>query len=200
VSTAPTPARELLDRQAVRGAGSPVIGMTIFVASEAVFFGAFFGIYMTAYTSARVWPTAGAPGPSLVLPTIGLAVVLVSGLTMARALRAVRRPESQRGLLGWLGMTLLLAVIFGVLLALGYAGLGFGIGQGIYGSLFYVISGLELAHVAGGIALLALVMARGRQGEFALHRDPVLAAGIYWYFVVALGVVIYLVLYIAPAG
>ncbi len=199
MSTASVPSPQVLDRQAVRAAGSPVTAMTIFVASEAVFFGAFFGVYMTAYTSEHDWPPAGVASPSLVLPSIAAAVVLASGVAMAQAMRRVRRPDYPRGVMTWLGVTLFCAVVFAAMLAVGYRGLGFGIGQSIYGSLFYVITGLELAHVVGGIALLALVLVRGRTGELALHRDPVLAAGIYWYFVVALGVVIYLVLYLAAA-
>ncbi len=199
-SPAPAPSPELLDRQAVLSAGSPVTAMTIFVASEAVFFGAFFGIYLTAYTSARAWPPAGVPGPALVLPSVGAAVLLVSGAAMAQALRRLRRPDYPRGLMRWLGGTLACAAAFVALLAAGYQGIGFGIGQGIYESLFYMIIGLELAHVVGGMVLLALVLARAYSGELALQRDPVQAAGIYWYFVVALGVVIYLVLYLATAG
>jgi heme/copper-type cytochrome/quinol oxidase subunit 3 len=200
MSTASAPTPELLDRQAVRSASSPVIAMMIFVASEAVFFGAFFGIYMTAYTSASTWPPAGVPGPPLVLPTVASAVMLVSGATMAQALRRTRRPDYPRGVMTWLGITLICAVIFGALLAAGYREPGFSVGHDIFASLFYMITGLELAHVVGGIVLLGLVVARGRTGELALHRDPILVAGIYWYFVVALGFVIYLVLYVATAG
>jgi cytochrome c oxidase subunit 3 len=200
MSAASMPSSEILDRQAVRGASSSVIAMIIFVASEAVFFGAFFGIYMTAYTSEPTWPPAGLPGPPLALSGAAVAVVLISGITMAQVLRRIRRSDYPRGVLTWLSATLICAVIFGVLLALGYQGIGFGIGQNIFGSLFYMITGLELAHAVGGIVLLALVIARGWAGELALHRDPVVAAGIYWYFVVALGLVIYVVLYVAPAG
>jgi heme/copper-type cytochrome/quinol oxidase subunit 3 len=191
---------ELLDRRAVHTAGSPVTAMTIFVASEAVFFGAFFGIYMSAYADADVWPPAGVTGPALTLPTVAAAILLGSGASMAQALHRTRRHDYPSGLMPWLGVTLACAVAFVVLLAAGYRDLGFGIGDGIYQSLFYVISALELAHVVGGIVLLGLVLTRGWTGELALQRDPVLATGIYWYFVVTLGVVIYVVLYLATAG
>jgi heme/copper-type cytochrome/quinol oxidase subunit 3 len=45
--------------------------------------------------------------------------------------------------------------------------------------------------------LLGLVVARARSGQLALAREPLVAASIYWYFVVVLGVVIYLLLYVA---
>jgi cytochrome c oxidase subunit 3 len=194
----PNPA--LLDLTAVRGASSAVMGMALFVASEAVFLGAFFGIYASAYTQADVWPPAGVIAPSLALPTVAVVVLLASGVSMALAQRGARRASSLRHSVRWLSVTLACAVGFVVLVAAGYPGLQFGVGEGIYQSLFYTITAIALAHVAGGIVLLFLVLARARAGELALHREPLQAAGIYWYFVVAVGAAVYLLLYLAVAG
>ena len=98
-----------------------------------------------------------------------------------------------------LAVALVSAVVFGVLLAIGYADLPFSVGQGIFESLFYMIIGLELAHVVGGAVLLGVVLTRTWTGELALRRDPIQATAIYWYFVVVLGIVIYLVLYLSGA-
>ncbi len=191
---------ELVDRQAVRSASSSVTGMVLLVASEAVFFAAFLGIYAVSFTAAKVWPPAGIETPSVAVPTVGVVVLLVSGAAMAQAMRHAHRPEYQRAaLLRWLAAALACAVAFGVLTAIGYASLPFSVGQGIYESLFYMIIGLELAHVVGGAVLLAVVMGRTWTGELALRRDPIQATAIYWYFVVVLGVVIYAVLYLAGA-
>jgi heme/copper-type cytochrome/quinol oxidase subunit 3 len=191
---------ELIDRQAVRSASSSVTGMVLLVASEAVFFAAFLGIYAVSYTRARVWPPAGIATPSIAVPTIGAVVLLISGAAMAQAMRHALRPEYRRAvMLRWLAAALACAVVFGVLLAIGYADLPFSVGQGIYESLFYMIIGLEFAHVVGGAVLLGVVMSRTWTGELALRRDPIQAAAIYWYFVVVLGVVIYAVLYLAGA-
>ena len=78
---------ELIDRQAVRSASSSVTGMVLLVASEAVFFAAFLGIYAVSYTRARVWPPAGITTPSIAVPTAGVLVLLVSGAAMAQAMR-----------------------------------------------------------------------------------------------------------------
>jgi heme/copper-type cytochrome/quinol oxidase subunit 3 len=190
-------AAELVDRQAVRSASSSVTGMVLLVASEAVFFAAFLGIYAVSYSAARVWPPAGIATPSIALPTVGTVVLLASGAAMAVAMRHAHRPEYPRGVVGWLTAALACAVAFGVLTAIGYASIPFGVGQGIYESLFYMIIGLELAHVVGGAVLLGVVMARTWTGELALRRDPIQATAIYWYFVVVLGAVIYVVLYLA---
>jgi len=190
------PAPELVDRQAVRSASSSVTGMVLFVASEAVFFAAFLGIYATSYAAVKVWPPAGLTGPSLILPTVGVVVLLGSGAAMAQTMRLAHRAEYPRGVLPWLAIALGLAVVFGILLAISYADIPFGVGQGIYESLFYMITGLELAHVIGGMALLAVVATRAWSGELALRRDPLQSAAIYWYFVVGLGAVIYALLYL----
>lgn len=195
-SAASVPTPELVDRQAVRGVSSSVTGMVLFVASEAVFFAAFLGIYATSYTAAKVWPPAGITSPSLVLPTIGVVLLLASGAAMAQVVRLAHRPEYPRSVVPWLGAGLVLAVAFGVLLAISYANIPFAVGQGIYESLYYMIIGLELAHVVGGAVLLALVLVRAWSGELALRRDPVQSAAIYWYFVVGLGAVIYALLYL----
>jgi heme/copper-type cytochrome/quinol oxidase subunit 3 len=198
--TAGHPASELIDRQAVRSASSSVTGMVLLVASEAVFFAAFLGIFAVSYTAARVWPPAGIATPSIAVPTVGVVVLLASGSAMAQAMRHAHRAEYQRGvMLRWLAAALACAVAFGVLLAIGYANIPFGVGQGIYESLFYMIIGLELAHVVGGAVLLGVVLARTWTGELALRRDPAQSAAIYWYFVVVLGAVIYVVLYLAGA-
>lgn len=195
-SAAGVPAPELIDRRAVRSASSSVTGMVLFVGSEAVFFAAFLGIYATSYAAVRVWPPRGITSPSLVLPTVGVVLLLASGAAVAQAMRLAHRPEYPRSVLPWLAAGLALAVAFGILLAIGYADIPFGVGQGIYESLFYMIIGLELAHVVGGAVLLAVVLARAWSGELALRRDPIQSAAIYWYFVVGLGVVIYAILYL----
>jgi heme/copper-type cytochrome/quinol oxidase subunit 3 len=190
------PDPELLDRRAVSNASSSVTGMVLFVASEAVFFAAFLGVYATSYAAVKVWPPAGLVGPSLIFPTVGVVVLLLSGAVMGQVMRIAHRPGYPRNVMPWMSAALACAVIFGVLLAIGYADIPFGVGQGIYESLFYMIIGLELAHVVGGGVLLAVVLARATTGELALRRDPVQSAAIYWYFVVGLGVVIYALLYL----
>lgn len=194
--TSPAVNPELLDQRAVRTASSSVMGMTIFVASEAIFFAAFFGVYATSFTNARTWPPAGMTVPTLPLPSIGVAVLLVSGATMARCMARAHQTDYPKGVLPWLGATLAGAVVFAALVAVGLFDVDFSAGAGIYQSLFYVIVGLELAHVVGGLVLLLMVLVRAGNGELELRRDPVQSAAIYWYFVVALGVVVYLVLYL----
>jgi heme/copper-type cytochrome/quinol oxidase subunit 3 len=154
-------------------------------------------VYATSYAASATWPPTGLSTPSLALPTVGVVVLLASGLTMTRGLRRVYHADYPRGVVSWLAATLAGAVIFASLVGVSLSEVGFGIGEGIYESLFYVLVGLELAHAIGGVVLFGLVLVRAGTGELELRRDPVQSAAIYWYFVVALGVAIYAILYLA---
>jgi len=187
----PRPAPAGVDRLSARGTSSALLAMILFVASEAVFFAAFLGIYANAFTNAEVWPPKEVPLPSLVLPTITVVALVLSAITLGVPIRQVRQGRYSAGSIGWLAATIVLAIAFVVLMVYGYRDVGYGIGDGVYESLFYVINGLALAHAVGGIFLFVLVLLRLRGAGPAAQREPVLVAGVYWYFVVAVGVIIY---------
>src|SRR5256885_17135292 len=94
----------VVEQRASRQTSSAVMAMVIFVASEAMFFMAFFGVYASTYSNEPVWPPKDVPLLSLGLPTAAVAVLLVSGAPMPLAARAVGRgrvPSAPR----WLGLT-----------------------------------------------------------------------------------------------
>jgi cytochrome c oxidase subunit 3 len=180
----------------VASTSSSVLGMVLFVASESMFFAAFFGAYATTYVNQKVWPPSNTPAPPLGLPTAAAASLVLSGLLLQWALRAARRglPDTVSR---WLVLTLAAGVASVVLTLVSYSEVGFGLHAGIFASLFYLMTGLGLAHVAGGVVLLALVVAQSLTGRLALVRyQPVQAAAVYWNFVVVLGLVIYVAFYV----
>src|SRR5437588_12843705 len=80
-----------LDERAARGTSSPILGMVLFVASEAMFFAALFGAYFTIFAKTAVWPPADIPIPDVPIP-IALTVILVSSSFVLQAAgRAARR-------------------------------------------------------------------------------------------------------------
>jgi len=184
------------DERAVAGTSSSVLGMVLFVASESMFFAAFFGAYVTTYVNQKVWPPTNTPAPPLGIATAAVASLVVSGLLLQCALRAVGRGVG--GTVNrWLALTLAASVASVALTLVGYSEVGFGLHAGIFASQFYLMTGLALAHVAGGIVLLALVAVLGLTGRLAVVRyQPVQAAAVYWNFVVVLGLVVYVVFYV----
>lgn len=184
------------DERAVASTSSSVLGMVLFVASESMFFAAFFGAYVTTYVNQKVWPPISTPAPPLGLATAAVASLVLSGLLLQGALRAARR-RLPGAVSGWLVLTLAASVASVALTLVGYSEVGFGLHAGIFASLFFLMTGLALAHVAGGVVLLAMVAGQSLTGRLAAIRyQPVQAAAVYWNFVVVLGLVIYVIFYV----
>ena len=188
-----------LERRAVHETSNAVLGMLLFVISEAMFFMGFLAVYFTAYANAKVWPPSGISIPPMGLPTAAVVVLLGSVATMTMGNRAGRLHD-QRRVTVWTGATLILAAGFAGLLGLSYRGLGFHASTDIYGSLFWVLAVVAIAHAIGGIVFFALLLAQARAGELQLRHDPLQAASIYWNFVAVIGVSLYVIFYLANAG
>jgi cytochrome c oxidase subunit 3 len=187
------------DERAVRGTSSPVLGMVLFVASEAMFFAAFFAIYAMSYSSQPSWPPKDVTVPGTGIPTVMTGLLVASSLFLQMGVRAIRRGDDRRLSL-WLSATLVLGAAFVALQLYGYSQVDFGISEGIYASLFYIMTGLALAHVAGGVVFLVLVLVRSATGRLAMIRhEPAEAAAIYWHFVVIVSVALYLAFSLLPS-
>jgi len=75
------------DERAVRRTSGPVLGMVVFVASEAMFFATFFGAYFTIYSVNPVWPPAGFPRLEPELATVLTVVLVSSSVTLQLGVR-----------------------------------------------------------------------------------------------------------------
>jgi cytochrome c oxidase subunit 3 len=184
------------DERVVRQTSGPVLGMVVFVASEAMFFATFFGAYFTIYSVNPVWPPAGFPRLEPELATVLTVLLVTSSLTLQIGVRSIRRDRT-RPMLVWLGLTILLGAGFLGLQLYDYSLLGFGVRDGIFGSLFYVMTGLHMAHVFGGVVFLALVLAQGLGGQLTYaHHDSMEAGAIYWHFVDVVWICLFTTFYI----
>ena len=184
------------DERVVRQTSGPVLGMVVFVASEAMFFATFFGAYFTIYSVNPVWPPAGFPRLEPHLATVLTVVLVASSLTVQLGVRAIRRDRA-RPMLLWLGLTILLGATFLGLQLYDYSLLGFGVRDGIFGSLFYVMTGLHMAHVFGGVVFLVLVLTQGLGGQLThAHHDSMEAGSIYWHFVDVVWICLFTTFYV----
>jgi cytochrome c oxidase subunit 3 len=188
------------DERAVRQTSGPVLGMVLFVASEAMFFATFFGAYFTIYSVSKVWPPAGIPRLEPPLATVLTVVLLSSSFTLQLGVRAIRRDRPRR-LLGWLALTIVLGASFLALQLYDYSQLGFGVRDTIFGSLFYVMTGLHMAHVFGGVVFLALVLTQAASGQLSdAHHDSLEAGAIYWHFVDVVWLCLFSTFYLIGLG
>ncbi|MEA2550267.1 MAG: cytochrome c oxidase subunit [Actinomycetota bacterium] len=189
-----------VDQRAAKGSSSSVLGMTLFVASEAMFFAAFFGAYFTIYAATAVWPPLQIPIPSITVSAVATALLVISGFTLSAGVGAARKGRLNQ-LNVWLAVTIVLGLAFLILQAYDYSNTGFSIHDGTYASLFYIMTGLHMAHVIGGVLFLILVFVQSRAGEFSIERhDPVRASAIYWHFVDIVWVGLFVIFYLLPQG
>jgi cytochrome c oxidase subunit 3 len=148
-------------------------------------FAALFFAYAVMRAQAPAWPPAGqAPLPRAWLGINSVALVAAT-LALRRAVAAARRGAAA-------GTGTVAALALGVaFLASQIAawraliGAGSGPASGIYGSVFFAISGLHALHVVGGLVALAVVSSGG--GDARRLR----ACALYWDFVLAVWLVFY---------
>jgi len=177
----------------------PLVGMLLFISSEVMFFGGLFATYFSARASfAGAWgPPPGAPELEILPVPLPITLILLSSsVTMHWAVRAIARGDSGR-LRMWLIVTLGLGLLFLAGQAYDYSTLGFGISDGVYGTVFYTLTGFHGAHVFGGVVGLAILTARAGQGQFsARNHVAVEAVSYYWHFVDVVWVALFTTLYL----
>jgi cytochrome c oxidase subunit 3 len=179
-----------------RELSGPVLGMVLFVASEAMFFAAFFAAFFTIRSTANAWPPPGIGPRKIDVATILTVILVVSSGAVQLSLRSIRH-GNVRAAQAWLGATILLGVTFLGLQLYDYSQLGFGLKDGTFGTLFYVMTGIHMAHVFGGVVFLAIVFGQGTGGLLSRdHHDPLAAGAIYWDFVDIVWLCLFTVFYL----
>lgn len=185
-----------------------LMGMLLFIASEVMFFAALFGVYFNVRATASVWPPEGTEFVSwqgsglfgLGMSVLITIVLVTSSFTMQWATDRIRKGD-RTGMNRGLAMTLALGILFlGLVMTEYYLYVtvdDFGINSGVYGSLFYVMTGFHGAHVLGGVIGIAVVLARGIRGQFSSeHHVAVEAVHYYWHFVDVVWVFLFLTIYV----
>jgi cytochrome c oxidase subunit 3 len=187
-------------------------GMSWFIFSEVMFFGAFFGALWwirqmsvpdlaTIESNALMWPgfTAKWPsaGPAFAeafspmaawgIPAINTMLLLSSGVTVTIAHWALKE-NNRKQLLIWLGATILLGVLFLALQAYeyghAYKELNLKLTTGAYGSTFFMLTGFHGFHVTCGALMLSVIFFRCLAGHFKPdHHFGFEGVAWYWHFV-----------------
>lgn len=174
------------------------LGMVVFMAFETMVFVALVTAYLVLRGKTFTWPPPDLPRLPLAVTWVNTAMLLFSAVTMWRASAAVRagRPEGARSALvatAVLG-TGFLAVQGSEWVRLVRHGLTL---SGSYGSTFYTLIGLHALHVVGAVVWLLAVLAVAQRKEYtAKHSTGLTLCAMYWYFVCALWVFLFGLVYL----
>nr|YP_009988590.1 cytochrome c oxidase subunit III [Pharyngocirrus uchidai]QNM39901.1 cytochrome c oxidase subunit III [Pharyngocirrus uchidai] len=176
-------------------------GMILFIASEVLFFFAFFWAFF--HSSLAPTPELGCSWPPtgidiinpFSVPLLNTAVLLASGVTVTWAHHSLMegtRKETMQAL----ALTVLLGGYFSFLQGLEYMEAPFTIADSVYGSTFFVATGFHGLHVLIGSSFLLVCLLRTAMFQFSdSHHFGFEAAAWYWHFVDVVWIFLYLCVY-----
>jgi cytochrome c oxidase subunit 3 len=221
-------------KEAHSGDHTPVVqlhlryGMILFIASEVMFFVAWFW----AYFDAALFPSAVGtlentnevvgmvernaltgghwpPQPSDTfkgtfdpwgLPLVNTLILLTSGTTVTWAHHALLQND-RKGLNRGLALTIILGICFTLCQAYEYGHAGFNYAGNIYGATFFMATGFHGAHVIIGTIFLTVCLFRALRGHFTPQQHfGFEAAAWYWHFVDVVWLFLFSCIYVAGAG
>ena len=206
--------------EANQGDHTPVVqlhhryGMILFIASEVMFFVAWFWAYFDAslypgeaLQVSRAELTGGQWPPQGIetfdpwhLPLINTLVLLTSGTTVTWAHHALQHDDRQ-GLKWGLILTVALGALFTVFQVYEYQHASFGFSGHIYGATFFMATGFHGFHVLVGTIFLLVCLLRAMSGHFSSQQHfGFEAAAWYWHFVDVVWLFLFVVIYIIGAG
>ena len=185
-------------------------GMILFIASEVMFFVAWFWAYFDVafyageaaqYSRTELtgghWPPKGiALFNPWELPLFNTLILLTSGTTVTWAHYALLQGDRE-SLKKGLWLTILLGALFTCVQAYEYSHAAFGFKGHIYGSTFYMATGFHGFHVLVGTIFLAICLIRVYRGQFTpkQHLGFEFAAW-YWHFVDVVWLFLFAAIYV----
>ena len=197
-------------KEANEGYHTPIVqlhhryGMILFIASEVMFFVAWFWAFFTfaLYPShveavGGVWPPKGIEVlDPFVYPLLNTLILLLSGTTVTWAHHALIHGD-RKGLKQGLWVTIILGLLFSCLQAYEYHHATFGIAGNVYGSTFYMATGFHGFHVIVGTIFLIVCLRRAYLGDFTPKQHfGFEAAAWYWHFVDVVWLFLFLSIYL----
>lgn len=184
-------------------------GMALFIASEVMFFVAFFWAFFDVslyadqenmplrleYTQGMWPPPQIETIPAFDLPLMMTLILLLSGCTATWAHHALLE-DNQKDTIKALGLTVALGAIFLCFQVYEYTHVAFGFKDGIYASTFYMATGFHGFHVLIGTIFLFVCWRRAKKGHFTKDNHfGFEAAAWYWHFVDVVWLFLFIAIY-----
>jgi len=207
--------KDVVHETTVEKAHTPIVeigmryGMALFIASEVMFFVAFFWAFFdaslfpgqenmflrTEHTGGHWPPTGIETVPAFDLPLMMTLILLLSGCTATWAHHAVMEGHIDE-MIKALGLSVLLGFVFLCFQVYEYTHVTFGFTEGIYPSTFFMATGFHGFHVFVGTVFLAVCWIRAKKGHFTKEKHfGFEAAAWYWHFVDVVWLFLFVAIY-----
>ncbi len=204
--------RDVIREAKDEGHHTPVVqlhlryGMILFIASEVMFFVAWFWAYFNGAlfppeSIGSQWPPEGIQTFNpWHLPLMNTLILLLSSCTVTWAHHAVVEGNNKGAVQG-LAVTVLLGFLFTCVQGIEYATAPFAFSGSIYGATFFMATGFHGAHVIIGSIFLLVCLVRAMRGHFKPdHHFGLEAAAWYWHFVDVVWLFLFSCIYIWGAS
>ena len=199
--------RDVIKEATFQGHHTPVVqlglryGMFLFIASEVMFFVAFFWAFFDSSLFPRVIPAVWPPEGVVTFDPWGLPLFNTIILVTSSGFVTLAHKAVERGDRTWTTIWLLATIVFGLaftaLQAYEYVHAPFGFTDGIYSSTFYMATGFHGFHVIVGTIFLMVCLFRAIKGHFKpAHHFGFEAAAWYWHFVDVVWIFLFVCVYI----
>ncbi len=203
-------------KESHQGDHTPVVqlhlryGMILFIASEVMFFVAWFWAFFDASLFAdeaiqfsRVEHTGGVWPPADLtvldpwhLPLFNTVILLLSGTTVTWAHHALLHNDRDSLKLGLI-CTVVLGIIFSAVQVYEYVEAPFGFADSIYGATFFMATGFHGFHVFVGTIFLLVCLIRAYKGHMTPEKHfGFEAAAWYWHFVDVVWLFLFAAIYV----
>jgi cytochrome c oxidase subunit 3 len=172
-------------------------GVWTVVVSEAALFGyLLFAYFYTGATAPRGWLLESAPRLQIALPNT--AMLLISSLAVWWAERGLAKGRRGQALAG-LGSAFVLGAAFVAVQCIEWREKPYRLGDSSEASLYFVTSGMHVAHVIVGLLVLAVLCWWTALNYFSARRRMAVAAGaLYWHFVNVISICVFVTYYVTP--
>jgi cytochrome c oxidase subunit 3 len=197
-------------REAHGGDHTPVVqlhlryGMILFIASEVMFFVAWFWAFFNASLFPAAVDAVGGTWPPKGMevldpfgfPLLNTLILLCSGTTVTWAHHALINGD-RNGLIKGLWLTIGLGMLFTSIQAWEYAHAPFAFKDNIYSSTFFMATGFHGFHVIVGTIFLIVCLIRSYKGHFRPEQHfGFEAAAWYWHFVDVVWLFLFICIYV----
>lgn len=175
------------------------VGTLVFLMAGAMLFGGLVAAYVVLRYGAGAWPAPGAPPLPVRLAGFNTLVIAGSSLALHDGVRGMRRLDARRLRRG-VTVAAVLGAVFLALQIVQWSRLlrgGLGFAGTVYGTIFYVITGLHAVHAVAGVAWLLVIAARQRQPWVTGRMERgIEVCAYYWHFVGVVWAFLFVMLYL----
>ena len=180
----------------VKHDGHNLTGFLIFLCSESIIFLAFFTGYAILKQTAPSWYPEGLEGISTKLPLINTVVLISSSFVIYFAESYLHKKQ-----LWGFRFTWFIAMLMGGYFVYGqyveWSELSFSLNSGVFGGMFYLLTGFHGLHVITGIVLMGLMLFRSFvPGNYTNGEMGVESVSLFWHFVDVIWIFLFALIYL----